>query len=138
MTVEENLQANRQLWQDAAKFDKEHKYNIRHMYGQEGKRVNYPPLACNSVISPPQVPGPQDYHGCPFKHFDEEPLKRLMYSYGLSSPPHTHTTAECIVCVCVRPWCAGGVRDEQNSTATARLRGIFQAHTPRRYSGWRW
>eukprot|EP00922_Rhytidocystis_sp_ex-Travisia-forbesii_P065810 GHVS01097746.1.p1 GENE.GHVS01097746.1~~GHVS01097746.1.p1 ORF type:complete len:444 (-),score=53.94 GHVS01097746.1:371-1552(-) len=85
MTVEENLQANRQLWQDAAKFDKEHKYNIRHMYGQEGKRVNYPPLACNSVISPPQVPGPQDYHGCPFKHFDEEPLKRLMYSYGLSS-----------------------------------------------------
>eukprot|EP00922_Rhytidocystis_sp_ex-Travisia-forbesii_P065797 GHVS01097731.1.p1 GENE.GHVS01097731.1~~GHVS01097731.1.p1 ORF type:complete len:585 (-),score=88.98 GHVS01097731.1:144-1736(-) len=85
MTMEENLQTNRQMWQDPSKFDKEHKYNIRHLYGQEGKRVNYPPLACNSIISPPQVPGPQDFHGCPFRHFDEDPLKRLMYSYGLSS-----------------------------------------------------
>jgi DNA primase large subunit len=32
------------------KFNKEHKYNIRHSYGLEGKRANYPAKRCGQDI----------------------------------------------------------------------------------------
>lgn len=83
MTLEEQMQLNQQLWEDGEKFHKEHRYNLRHMYGQEGKRANYTPYNCQKIISSLPVPGVQDHHGCPFKHFDEENLKKLMLDFGV-------------------------------------------------------
>jgi DNA primase large subunit len=68
---------------DADKFEKNYAYNIRHMYGQEGKRNDYKPWNCNKVINL-AAPGAGEYHGCPFKIFSEDNLKQLISSYGLS------------------------------------------------------
>jgi len=50
------------------KFKKEHMYNIRHSYGKEGKRVNYTPASCMSVINsqPGEVRQTQHMHSFPF------------------------------------------------------------------------
>ncbi|WFD01933.1 4-nitrophenylphosphatase [Malassezia obtusa] len=45
------------------KFNKEHRYNIRHGYGLEGRRLNYPAKSCARIITQ-DAPGPQDTHGC--------------------------------------------------------------------------
>lgn len=60
------------------KFDKEYSYNVRHSYGKEGKRANYPPWSCGKIqnLSPPSN---VEYHGCPFKVFSDEKLKMLLH-----------------------------------------------------------
>lgn len=61
------------------KFAKEYKYNIRHSYGQEGGRKNYTPLSCQQILTQNQ-PGPQDTHGCPFRHFSADTLGTFLVS----------------------------------------------------------
>jgi DNA primase large subunit len=83
------------------KFNKEYKYNIRHSYGQEGRRANYPPKrcvpgvtedslqnllrlallipSCQQILTQNQ-PGTQDSHGCPFRHFSPENLTTFLTS----------------------------------------------------------
>ncbi|EDR14803.1 uncharacterized protein LACBIDRAFT_244165 [Laccaria bicolor S238N-H82] len=57
------------------KFNKEHKYNIRHSYGLEGKRANYPAKSCLQILTP----GPSD-HGCPYRHYSAENLQSALLS----------------------------------------------------------
>jgi len=53
---------------DSDKFEKDYSYNIRHMYGKEGKGADYRPWNCNKVLNQ-TAPGVGEYHGCPLKLF---------------------------------------------------------------------
>ncbi|EPQ25975.1 uncharacterized protein PFL1_06430 [Pseudozyma flocculosa PF-1] len=67
------------------KFTKEHRYNIRHGYGLEGRRLNYPAKSCARILTQ-DPPGPQDSHGCPFRHFSPANLSTALSThYGLSA-----------------------------------------------------
>ncbi|KAF7291069.1 Rsec15 protein [Mycena chlorophos] len=61
-------------------FNKMYKYNIRHSYGLEGKRANYPAHSCQQILTSSGDPG------CPFRHFSVDNLRSALVStYGLSS-----------------------------------------------------
>ena len=67
-----------------AQFEREHVYNIRHAYGQEGKHTSYTPYSCMKIIQDPP-PGVNEYHGCPYRHWDTPTLKhRLATNYDLN------------------------------------------------------
>lgn len=80
------------------KFNKEYRYNIRHSYGLEGKRANYPAkryvhdsysalarltvhmlCSCQQILMADQ-PGPSDSHGCPYRHFAPDNLQTALLS----------------------------------------------------------
>ncbi|ODO08615.1 DNA primase large subunit [Cryptococcus wingfieldii CBS 7118] len=61
-------------------FNKNYKYNIRHSYGQEGKRANYPPKDCQTILTQNQPNGSQENHGCPFRHFSPDNLTTFLSS----------------------------------------------------------
>ncbi|KAF9246220.1 DNA primase large subunit [Melanogaster broomeanus] len=64
------------------KFNKEYKYNIRHSYGLEGKRANYPAKSCQQILVTDK-PGVGDCHGCPYRHFSPENLQTsLLAAYS--------------------------------------------------------
>ncbi|KAJ7452489.1 eukaryotic and archaeal DNA primase, large subunit-domain-containing protein [Mycena galericulata] len=58
-------------------FNKMYKYNIRHSYGLEGKRANYPAKNCQQILTSGGDPG------CPYRHFSPENLQSaLLSTYG--------------------------------------------------------
>lgn len=64
------------------RFQREYAYNIRYNYGKEGKRVNMSAYSCAKILNE-NGPGPGDSHGCPFKHFDEANLVRMLRSHRI-------------------------------------------------------
>ena len=65
------------------KFEKEYAYNIRHSYGLEGKRVSYTPYTCEKIIN---MNGPmgRECHGCPFKTYSTDNLRKILNTCNLS------------------------------------------------------
>ncbi|KIY50927.1 DNA primase, large subunit [Fistulina hepatica ATCC 64428] len=60
-------------------FNKKYKYNVRHSYGLEGKRANYPAKSCTQIL----MGEPSSAHGCPYRHFSSENLQTtLLAMYG--------------------------------------------------------
>ncbi|KAH8065184.1 DNA primase [Aureococcus anophagefferens] len=64
-------------------FSKEYAYNIRHRYGKEGKRTEYSPYGCYKLIMD-MAPGPGEYHGCPYKHYDDDHLASILGAMDIS------------------------------------------------------
>lgn len=64
------------------KFERDYKYNIRHLYGREGHKKALSCFSCDKIIND-NPPGPSDKHGCPFKHFDETNVKGMLSKHGL-------------------------------------------------------
>lgn len=68
---------------DEDKFNKQYLYNIKHMYGTIGKMTNYTPYSCMKIIT--TTPGPGECHGCPFKHWELDNVRRKMVECGISA-----------------------------------------------------
>ncbi|CAE6452604.1 unnamed protein product [Rhizoctonia solani] len=89
MSVEEALTFWRRGFQGGKvtddKFAKEYRYNIRHSYGLEGRRMNYPAKNCVRIITQDE-PSSLDNHGCPFRHFSPQNLTAMLErSYRITS-----------------------------------------------------
>lgn len=66
-------------------FNKEYRYNIRHIYGLEGSRVNYKPYDCNTILSK-RRPQRGEYHGCPYRDLPMELLVSNLNDMGIRDP----------------------------------------------------
>ncbi|OLN96898.1 putative DNA primase large subunit [Colletotrichum chlorophyti] len=69
-------------------FNKEYRYNIRHVYGDVGGDSNrrgggYSPFSCQKILTE-HPPGPGEAHGCPYRHFNLENLTTLVQAMGVS------------------------------------------------------
>ncbi|ODV58964.1 DNA primase subunit PRI2 ASCRUDRAFT_38337 [Ascoidea rubescens DSM 1968] len=76
LSCEENLkffmkQFTKNNKMSVEKFNKEYRYNIRHMYGLEGSRINYKPWDYRTILSKPR-PAKGEYHGCLLRDLSNE------------------------------------------------------------------
>ena len=62
---------------NADAFQKKYVYNIRHAYGQEGKRTDYTPHSCAKVING-STPGASEHHGCPYKTYTADRMRVVL------------------------------------------------------------
>lgn len=66
-------------------FNKEYRYNFRHMYGLEGGRINYKPWDCNTILLKPK-PQHGESHGCPYRDLSQDALVASLAEMGVSDP----------------------------------------------------
>ncbi|KXJ92911.1 eukaryotic and archaeal DNA primase, large subunit-domain-containing protein [Microdochium bolleyi] len=69
-------------------FNKEYRYNVRHVYGDVGGDSNrrgggYSPFSCQKILTE-HPPGPGEAHGCPYRHFNLENLSALLQGVGIT------------------------------------------------------
>ncbi|KAF2966834.1 hypothetical protein GQX73_g6765 [Xylaria multiplex] len=69
-------------------FNKEYRYNVRHVYGDVGGDSNrrgggYSPFSCQKILTE-HPPGPGEAHGCPYRHFSLENLTTLLQGVGIT------------------------------------------------------
>lgn len=67
-------------------FTKEYAYNIRHMYGREGKRATYTPYSCSRILNGNAPSSSGEHHGCPYKHYDTQHLGQLLQKLNVGTP----------------------------------------------------
>ena len=78
----------------ADKFDKDYRYNVRHVYGLEGGRKNYRAKSCQQLLTETQ-PGPGEAHGCPYRTFSWENLTAFLgQQMGVRDPAVLRTVQE--------------------------------------------
>lgn len=65
------------------RFERDYKYNIRHLYGREGHKKALSCFGCDKIIND-NAPGPADKHGCPFKHSDGKHLRKMLAAHGIN------------------------------------------------------
>ena len=68
---------------DGERFEKQYAYNIRHQYGQEGKRTNYKPFDCTQVIN--ASPDTSGATGCPYRNHGTETLRSTLAKMGVAA-----------------------------------------------------
>lgn len=88
MSVDEALK----FWSDAFtasgsmsldKFNKEYRYNFRHIYGLEGNRINYTPWDCRTILTKPR-PARGEFHGCPYRDWNPNTLASSLTAMHLN------------------------------------------------------
>ncbi|RWS19732.1 primase: variant-like protein, partial [Leptotrombidium deliense] len=65
------------------RFQRDYSYNIRYNYGKEGKKVDMSAYSCAKIIGG-CAPQSSDTHGCPFRHFDIQNLRKMLTRYDIS------------------------------------------------------
>ena len=68
-------------------FNKEYRYNIRHVYGDVGGDANrrgrgYSPYSCQKILTE-HPPGTGEAHGCPYRHFSVDNLTSMLQATGV-------------------------------------------------------
>jgi len=56
------------------------------MHGKEGKRADYTSYSCVKIIMGSGAPATGEYHGCPYRHYNEGSLNSLLTNMKLGVP----------------------------------------------------
>lgn len=85
MPIEESLKYWRMAFSKLSddEFNKKnYAYYIRYNYGLEGRRTSYAPFSCYKIITS-NHPGPNDNHGCPYRHYSPQILRNRLQMENL-------------------------------------------------------
>lgn len=74
-------------------FNKEYRYNVGHLYGQEGGRINYKPWDCAQILLKPK-PQQGEHHGCPYRDLSAESLVESLTAMGIAEQYDVNSVME--------------------------------------------